>query len=82
MRLKRSRLIRAKLQTWAPPMYIGVPKSVSPDAKATNSQAEPLTPLACPRCFAQFGAPAAWPPAVCPSCKRETLKPQTHSQHG
>jgi predicted Zn-ribbon and HTH transcriptional regulator len=52
-------------------------KTIRRDGK----RAEELDRLACPRCFAQFGAPANWPPTICPSCKRETLKPQTSSQH-
>ena len=46
----------------------------SPEVPRPRDQ---IVPLACPRCFAQFGAPPGWPPAVCPACRRETLVPKT-----
>jgi hypothetical protein len=45
--------------------------------KRDGKLAEPLIPLECPRCHALFGAPTGCPPAVCPSCRRETLVPKT-----
>ena len=50
--------------------------------KPESSKAQKLAALQCPRCFAEFGAPPGWPPAICPSCKLATLKPQTCSHHG
>jgi hypothetical protein len=41
-----------------------------------QAEAEPLRPLACPRCFAEFGAPPGWPSTPCPSCKLATLVPK------
>ena len=42
-----------------------------------QAEAEPLRPLQCPRCYAEFGAPPGWPETICPSCRRETLVPKT-----
>ena len=46
-------------------------------ARAAHVSHDTIAPLACPRCFAQFGAPESYPAPVCPSCKRETLKPKS-----
>ena len=57
---------------WTPPLQ----NSAKIKELAALPEAEPLRPLQCPACFAEFDAPANWPETICPSCKRETLVPK------
>ena len=41
---------------------------------AAHREAEPAAVVwSCPRCFAEYGAPANWPKTICPACKRKFL---------